>query len=331
MAKVNAGMLYPLKFKPIYKHRIWGGTRLKELFNKDFSPLPNCGESWELSGVNENLSIVENGFLTGNNISELIEIYMGDLVGEKVFGQYGTEFPLLIKLLDTNSFLSIQVHPDDAYAMKHHNSAGKTEMWIVLDAGEDSEIITGFNRDVDKETYIEYLNNKKLKEILNVEKARRGDVYFIPAGRIHAIGSGITLLEIQQTSDVTYRVYDWDRKDENGNYRELHTDHALEVLDFKKYDTYKTDYQLEKNQFTELVKTPFFTTRMMEFDKEREIDYGFLDSFVIYSCLEGNFMINYPGGVEIVQAGNVVLIPADLKSLVLTPQGNCKIVESYIG
>ena len=323
-------MLYPLKFRPIFKHRIWGGTRLKELFNKDFSPLPNCGESWELSGVNENLSLVDNGFLAGNNISELIEIYMGDLVGDKVFEKYGNEFPLLIKLLDTSSFLSIQVHPDDTYAMKHHNSSGKTEMWIVIDAEEDSEIITGFNRDVDKETYLKYLNNNKLKEILNVEKARKGDVYFIPTGRIHAIGSGITLLEIQQTSDVTYRVYDWDRRDENGNYRELHTEQALEVLDFKKYDSYKTDYQLEKNQFTELVKTPFFTTRMMEFDMEREIDYGFLDSFVIYSCLEGNCMINYPGGVEIIQAGNIVLIPADLKSISLTPQGKCKIVESYI-
>lgn len=323
-------MLYPLKFRPIFKHRIWGGTRLKELFNKDFSPLPNCGESWELSGVNENLSVVDNGFLAGNNINELIEIYMGDLLGDKVFEKYGNEFPLLIKLLDTSSFLSIQVHPDDTYAMKHHNSSGKSEMWIVIDAEEDSEIITGFNRDVDKETYLEYLNTNKLKEILNVEKARRGDVYFIPTGRIHAIGSGITLLEIQQTSDVTYRVYDWDRKDENGNYRDLHTDQALEVLDFKKYDNYKTDYQLVKNQFTELVKTPYFTTRMMEFDKEREVDYGFLDSFVIYSCLEGNCMINYAGGVEIVQAGNVVLIPADLKSLSLTPQGKCKIVESYI-
>ena len=323
-------MLYPLKFRPIFKHRIWGGTRLKELFNKDFSPLPNCGESWELSGVNENLSVVDNGFLAGNNINELIEIYMGDLLGDKVFEKYGNEFPLLIKLLDTSSFLSIQVHPDDTYAMKHHNSSGKSEMWIVIDAEEDSEIITGFNRDVDKETYLEYLNTNKLKEILNVEKARRGDVYFIPTGRIHAIGSGITLLEIQQTSDVTYRVYDWDRKDENGNYRDLHTDQALEVLDFKKYDNYKTDYQLVKNQFTELVKTPYFTTRMMEFDKEREVDYGFLDSFVIYSCLEGNCMINYAGGVEIVQAGNVVLIPADLKSLSVTPQGKCKIVESYI-
>ncbi|MFW5707777.1 MAG: type I phosphomannose isomerase catalytic subunit [Bacteroidota bacterium] len=324
-------MLYPLKFKPIYKEKIWGGKRLKSLFNKDFSPLANCGESWELSGVSGNLSVIENGFLAGNNISELIEIYMGELVGERVFEKYGQEFPLLIKLLDTESYLSIQVHPDDNYAMKHHNSFGKTEMWVVLDAQPGAEIIAGFSKNVDKETYVEHLNNGTLKEILNVEQARPGDVFYIPAGRIHAIGAGVTLLEIQQTSDVTYRVYDWDRRDENGNYRELHTGQAVEVLDFNKQDQYKTPYALEENQFCELVKSPYFTTRMMAFNKEREIDYSFLDSFVIYSCIEGNCMINYSGGVEVLQAGNVALIPAELKNIRLTPQGKCTIVETYIG
>ncbi len=324
-------MLYPLKFKPIFKEKIWGGKRLKTLFNKDFSPLPNCGESWELSGEKENLSVVENGFLAGNNISELIEIYMGELVGERVFENYGTAFPLLVKLLDTDSYLSIQVHPDDAYAMKHHRSPGKTEMWVVLDAQPGAEIITGFSQEVSKEQYTEYLNSGRLKEILNIEKATPGDVYYIPAGRIHAIGAGITLLEIQQSSDVTYRVYDWDRKDEKGNYRKLHTEQALEVLDFTTYDNYKTSYTLEENHVSELVKNPHFTTRMMEFTLEREIDYSFLDSFVIYSCIEGNCMINYSGGVEVMQAGNVVLIPAELKNITLTPQGKCKVVETYIG
>lgn len=322
-------MLYPLKFQPIYKDKIWGGTRLKELFNKDFSPLPNCGESWEISGVKDNLSIVANGFLAGNNINELTEIYMGELVGEKIFEQYGNDFPLLIKLLDTESYLSIQVHPDDTFALKHHESLGKTEMWVVLDAQPGAEIITGFNREITRETYVEYLESGRLKEILNIEKAQKGDVYYIPAGRIHAIGAGITLLEIQQTSDVTYRVYDWDRKDEKGQYRDLHTEQALQVLDFKKYDSYKTPYALKQNQPSELVKSPYFTTRMLEFDKDREFDYTFVDSFVIYCCIEGNCLINYPGGVEVMQAGNTVLIPADLKSLSLTPQGKCKIVETY--
>lgn len=323
-------MLYPLKFKPIFKDKIWGGTRLKDLFNKDFQPLPNCGESWELSGVEGNLSVVTNGFLAGNNISELIEIYMGELVGEKVFETYGNEFPLLIKLLDTNSYLSIQVHPDDSYALKHHNSLGKTEMWVVVDAQPGAEIITGFNRDVPPEQYVEFLENGRLKEILNVEMAQPGDVFYIPAGRIHAIGAGITLLEIQQTSDVTYRVYDWDRKDENGNYRELHTQQAVEVLDFQKYDNYKTPYSLEKDTPTELVRSPYFTTRMMEFSKEREFDYSFVDSFVIFCCLQGNCMINYAGGVEVMQAGDTLLLPAELKSVTLTPQGTCKIVETYV-
>ncbi len=323
-------MLYPLKFKPIFKDKIWGGNRLKKLFNKDYSPLPNCGESWELSGVKQNLSVVENGFLAGNNISELIEVYMGELVGERVFEKYGTEFPLLIKLLDTDSYLSIQVHPDDVYALKNHESLGKTEMWIVLDAQPGAEIITGFNRDVTPEEYVEKLESGKLKEILNVENAQAGDVFYIPAGRIHAIGAGITLLEIQQTSDVTYRVYDWDRKDEEGNYRELHTQQALEVLDFKKYETYKTDYTLEKDTPAELVRSPYFTTRMIELSKEREFDYSFVDSFVIYCCIQGNCMINYPGGVEVMQAGDTILVPAELKSITLTPQGSCKVTETYV-
>jgi mannose-6-phosphate isomerase len=323
-------VLYPLKFKPIYKDKIWGGTRLKTLFNKDFSPLPNCGESWELSGVPGNVSVVENGFLAGNTLNELIEIYMGELVGEKVFEKHGNEFPLLVKLLDTSSFLSIQVHPDDAYALKHHNSFGKTEMWIVLGVDEGSEIIAGFGKEVTRDEYRHHLENNSLRGILNIEKPVPGDVFFIPAGRIHAIGAGITLLEIQQTSDVTYRVYDWDRKDENGKLRELHTDQALEVLDFKKYPNYKTDYSLKLNQPTELVKCPFFTTRMLEFDSQKEIDYIFLDSFVILCCIEGNTMLNYPGGVEVVQAGDVVLIPADIKSISLTPQGKCKLVETYV-
>ncbi len=323
-------MLYPLKFKPIFKDKIWGGTRLKSLFNKDFSPLPNCGESWELSGVKENVSVVENGFLAGNSLQEIIEIYMGELVGDKVFELHGNDFPLLVKILDTSSFLSIQVHPEDFYAMKHHQSFGKTEMWVVLDAQDDSEIITGFNQDVTKELYLHHLENKSLREILNIEKARKGDVYFIPAGRIHAIGAGITLLEIQQTSDVTYRVFDWDRKDDEGKYRELHTEKAIEVMDFKKHDQYKTAYNLIENQPVELVKCPYFTTRMLEFSEQKEIDYVFLDSFVILSCIEGNCVLNYSGGIEVIQAGDVVLLPAEMKSIALTPQGKCKVIETYV-
>lgn len=323
-------MLYPLKFQPIYKDKIWGGKRLKSLFNKDFSPLPNCGESWELSGVPSNLSVVKNGFLAGNNIKELSEIYMGDLLGDKVFEKYGDDFPLLVKLLDTESYLSIQVHPGDEYALKHHNSLGKTEMWVVLQASDDSEIITGFNREVTPDMYLQHLKNNTLREILNIEKPLNGDVFFIPAGRIHAIGSNITLLEIQQSSDVTYRVFDWNRKDTDGKERSLHTDKALEVMDFTKHDTYKTRYIPQMNEPVELVKNKYFTTRLLELNQPKEIDYMFIDSFVIFTCIEGTCKIQYPDNEEWMQAGDLILLPADLKNIVLNPANHCKLVESYI-
>lgn len=293
--------------------------------------MTNCGESWELSGVEGNESLVTNGFLEGNTISELVDIYMGELVGERVFDAYGLEFPLLVKLLDTNSYLSIQVHPDDAFALKHHDSFGKTEMWIVLDAQPGAEIIVGFNRDVTPEIYKEHLESGRLKEILNVEKAQKGDVYFIPAGRIHAIGAGITLLEIQQTSDITYRVYDWDRTDDTGKSRELHTEQAIKVLDFKKYDKYKTDYTPVEDKAVELVKSPFFNTKLIDLTQRMEMDYNLIDSFVIYCCIEGTCTIQYPEGEEVMQAGDVVLIPAELKNFTLIPRGRARVVETYIG
>lgn len=293
--------------------------------------MTNCGESWELSGVEGNESLVTNGFLEGNTISELVDIYMGELVGERVFDAYGLEFPLLVKLLDTNSYLSIQVHPDDAFALKHHDSFGKTEMWIVLDAQPGAEIIVGFNRDVTPEIYKEHLESGRLKEILNVEQAQKGDVYFIPAGRIHAIGAGITLLEIQQTSDITYRVYDWDRTDDTGKSRELHTEQAIKVLDFKKYDKYKTDYTPVEDKAVELVKSPFFNTKLIDLTQRMEMDYNLIDSFVIYCCIEGTCTIQYPEGEEVMQAGDVVLIPAELKNFTLIPRGRARVVETYIG
>lgn len=314
-------MLYPLKFKPIYKERIWGGTRLKTLFNKDFSPLPNCGESWELSGVDDNISIVENGFLAGNSLNELVEIYMGDLVGERVYEMYGNEFPLLVKLLDTDSQLSIQVHPADEYAMKNHNSLGKTEMWVVLEAEDNAEIITGFTRDVTKEEYIHHLESRTLRSILNIENAAKGDVYFIPPGRIHAIGAGITLLEIQQTSDLTYRVYDYDRVDENGNQRQLHTHQALDVIDFAGYSSYKTHYKPVKDNPVEIVSCQCFTTRLLDLTLPKEMDYMSIESFVIACCIEGSAKLNFNEGEEHLKAGDVILIPAELKNILITPHG----------
>ncbi|WP_321280359.1 type I phosphomannose isomerase catalytic subunit [Marinifilum fragile] len=323
--------LYPLKFQPILKDKIWGGNKLKTILNKDFAPLPNAGESWEISGVEGDISVVSNGNLTGNNLEELIEIYMGDLVGDKVYDQFGMEFPLLIKFIDANDVLSIQVHPDDELSKERHNAFGKTEMWYVIEADKGSELIVGFNREVDKAKYVAKLEEGKLEEILNNEPVKKGSCFFIPAGRVHAIGKGILLAEIQQTSDVTYRMYDWNRTDDLGNPRELHTELAVDAIDYSFEKKYRTDYETEINKTTELVRCPYFTTNTLEFDKQIEKDYSQLDSFVIYMCLDGNFTIESEDGITTeVTKGETVLIPAALENVILFPKGKTEILEVYI-
>lgn len=323
--------LYPLKFQPILKDKIWGGSKLKTVLNKDFSPLPNAGESWEISGVEGDISVVSNGKLAGNDLEELIEVYMGDLVGDKVYDQFGMEFPLLIKFIDANDVLSIQVHPDDELSKERHNAFGKTEMWYVIEADKGSELIVGFNQEVDKEKYVAKLEEGKLEEILNNEPVQKGSCFFIPAGRVHAIGKGILLAEIQQTSDVTYRMYDWNRTDDQGNPRELHTELAVDAIDYSFEKKYRTDYETETNKTKELVRCPYFTTNTLEFDKQIEKDYSQLDSFVIYMCLDGDFTIESEDGITTeVAKGETVLIPAALENVILFPKGKTEILEVYI-
>ncbi len=323
--------LYPIKFKPIFHEKIWGGQRIRTVLNKDFGNLPNCGESWEISGVEGNISEVSNGFLAGNNLSELIEIYMGDLVGDKIYEKFGQEFPLLIKFIDAQDDLSIQVHPNDELSKKRHNAYGKTEMWYVVDVEDGALINSGFNQALDREKYLEYLNSGKLKDLLHFDKANAGDVFFIPAGRVHAIGKGCLVAEIQQTSDVTYRIFDYNRKDAQGNERDLHTELALDAIDFSYSTEYKNKYKTANNQTVKLVNCPYFTTNIIEFDKEIDKDYNQLDSFVIYMALEGVFELATEGGTETVQKGETVLIPASLESVQLKPKmGKIKILEVYI-
>jgi len=323
--------LYPLKFKPILKEKIWGGQNLKRSLNKSIPLDKNIGESWEISGVENNISLVQNGFLADNNLNELIEIYMGDLVGDRVYDQFGLEFPLLIKFIDANDKLSVQVHPDDELAKVRHNTFGKTEMWYVIDAEKDAELISGFNHEMDKEHYLHHLNKNEITRILNFEKVKAGDVFLIPAGRVHAIGSGIVLAEIQQTSDITYRIFDWNRKDTDGNYRELHTDLAVDAIDYKHYDTYRTEYKSERNLTTEIIKHKYFQTNILEFDQQIEKNYNLLDSFVIYMCIDGEMEIIYNEKQKtVVKKGESVLIPAVFEHLVLNPVVQCKLLEVYI-
>ena len=248
--------LYPLKFTPIYKDKIWGGNKIHDLLGLNYAPLPNCGEVWLLSSVAGEASIVSNGFLEGNEINELIEVYMGDLIGDQVYEKSGEGFPLLFKIIDANAALSVQVHPNDALAQRRHQCNGKTEMWYVMQADQGAKLISGFNRKMDRTSYLKHLNENSLKDVLNFENAQKGDVFYMPAGRVHAIGSGILLAEIQQTSDITYRIYDWDRKDANGMARDLHTELALDALDFTHHAKYRTDYRLPNEGSASIVKEP---------------------------------------------------------------------------
>lgn len=328
--KIMSG-LYPLKFKGIYLDKIWGGNRLNTLLNKDYGTLPNCGESWEISGVEGNISVVENGDLAGNNLQELIEIYMGDLVGDEIFKRFGEEFPLLIKFIDAQDDLSIQVHPNDELSKERHNAYGKTEMWYVVDAPEGTLINSGLSKPVTKEQYIELAKKGELTDILHYDKVSEGDVFFIPAGRVHAIGKGALVAEIQQTSDVTYRIFDYNRKDDKGNLRELHTELAEDAIDFAHQKEYKTKYEIEKNNSSEIVSCEYFTTNILEFDKPIDKDYNQLDSFVIYINLGGEFNIRYEGGTENVKKGETILIPANLESFELIPLSDkVKTLEVYI-
>lgn len=322
-------MLYPLKFKPIYKERIWGGRKIETAFGKKLPAGEKIGESWELSGVDGDISVVSNGQLKGNNLQELTEIYMGDLVGDKVFEKYGEEFPLLIKLIDADDNLSIQVHPDDKLAAERHNSFGKTEMWYVVGHEAGAELYLGFNQPVDKEKYLEYLKAGKLAELLTAYKVQDGDSFFIPAGTIHAIGKGLLIAEIQQTSDITYRVFDWNRVDpKTGQGRELHTELALDAIEYKSRSDYKTVAAPKVNAPVTLEKCPYFQTNSLIVDGETVRDYAALDSFVIYICLEGNLELAYEGGVETMKKGETVLVPAELNEITLKGKG--KLLEVYI-
>ena len=275
--------------------------------------------------------MVENGFLAGNNLQELIEIYMGDLVGDEVFKKFGEEFPLLIKFIDAQQDLSIQVHPNDELSKKRHNAYGKTEMWYVVDTDEGALINSGFEGEVTKEKYLKHAESGKLTDLLHYDKVVEGDVFFIPAGRVHAIGKGVLVAEIQQTSDVTYRIFDYNRKDEKGNLRELHTDLAIDAIDFSYLDEYKTKYSIEQNKSSEIASCNYFTTNILEFNTTIEKDYNQLDSFIIYMNLDGEFEIEFDGKSVKVNKGETVLIPASIETFQLKPLSKeVKTLEVYI-
>ena len=322
--------LYPLKFTPLYKQKIWGGDRLKNILNKN-TAVEDTGESWEISPLEASESIVENGFLASNALSEIIEVYMGDLVGESVFERFGTNFPLLLKFIDAQDLLSVQVHPDDKMAKEKHNMNGKSEIWYVVDATPDAYLYSGFNQKLSKKEFQNRIEQKSVRAVLNKEFVNKGDVFYIPAGRIHATGPGVLFAEIQQASDITYRVYDWDRKDRDGKLRELHVNDALDALDFEVPATYKTDYQPALNRPASLVKVPFFAVNKLNLTENYNAEYNLIDSFVAFMCVEGSGTIEYRNGkTEMIRKGETVLIPAVFESIKLIPDGSFELLEIYL-
>ena len=295
----------------------------------DYGPLPNCGEVWLLSGLWDEQSEIANGDFEGDEINDLVETFMGDLVGESVFDKYGEQFPLLLKIIDANDWLSVQVHPDDALAEKRGLGNGKTEMWYVMQADEDAELVTGFNREMTRMDYVEVLETNTLQEVLNHEQVEAGDVFFIPAGRVHALGPGIMVAEIQQTSDTTYRIYDWDRINEAGMSRELHIPQSVEAIDGTMPDDYKIRVPNVMNRTVSVIDTQYFVTNLLQLQGEMEKDYSNLDSFVILLCTNGNFTLKWENGAIFVNQGECVLIPNLIKKVTIRAEQYCKLLEVY--
>jgi mannose-6-phosphate isomerase len=316
---------YPLQFYPIFKERIWGGTKLKTVLNK---PIISgiTGESWELSTVEGDVSVVSNGFLKGNSLNDLINLDPEAILGTDVYKRFGKQFPLLFKYLDAREDLSIQVHPNDELAKKRHNSFGKTEMWYVLQADADARIIVGFKKQSNAAEYLENLKNKTLLSILDEVKVKSGDVFFLETGTVHAIGAGLVVAEIQQTSDITYRLYDFDRVDDKGNSRELHVDLALDAINYNKIETHKK-YDSIQNQSNPIVDCPYFTTNFLPLKGLVSVKKTGR-TFTVYMCVEGSFEIEYEGEKFKYKKGDTILIPAAMKTFELN--GEASVLEIYI-
>ncbi len=303
----NSINIYPLKFDPIVKQKVWGGDKLKEFFGK--STLSNIGESWEISGVEGSISIIRNGPLKNRSLQWALENFNQALVGDRVYQQFGNKFPLLFKFIDAREDLSVQVHPNDALALKRHKSFGKTEMWYIMDAERAARIILGFKDTVDQQVYTKALETKSITEILNFVPVNKGDAFILNPGTIHAIGGGILLAEIQQTSDITYRIYDWDRPDTDGKFRQLHTNLAMEAIDFSPSRA-KMEYKDQKNAPVPIGATAYFEVNKIVLTESYLRDLGTIHSFVVYMCLDGTSQIEVNGYLESINKGETLLIPA---------------------
>jgi mannose-6-phosphate isomerase len=323
--------LYPLKFIPVFKYRLWGGEKLKSVLNKEYSE-NNIGESWEISDVEDGETVVAVGDLQGKTLRNLIKEYKGAFLGNAVYEQFGNDFPLLIKFIDAKTPLSIQVHPGNEIAKERHNSFGKNEMWYVMEADATAELIVGFDKKLAKEAYQKSVADGSILDLMHHENVAEGDTFYIPTGRVHAIGAGVLLAEIQQTSDITYRMFDYNRVDaKTGALRDLHNDLAIDVIDFECHDSYKTRYATKKNVSNRLVHSPYFTTNLLIIEGSLQKDYSNLDSFVIYICVAGAVQLHCNQEIFSLKKGDTMLLPATLGHIKLEAVlEEAKLLEVYL-
>ena len=320
--------MQPIKFNPLLKSTLWGGNKIIPFKHLD-SNQENVGESWEISGVPNNETIVSDGEFKGQKLNDVVATLKDKLVGTANYKRFGNEFPLLIKFIDARQDLSIQVHPTDEIAKQQGKERGKTEMWYIMDSDADAKLYSGLKMQITPEQYKEMVENDTICDALAQYKVKADDCFFLPAGRIHAIGTGCFLAEIQQTSDVTYRIYDFKRKDKDGNYRQLHTQEASECINYNVEKDYRTEYTPKKNEGVNLVNCPYFNTAVYDLDEPMTLDYSELDSFVILIGIKGEGTIKDNEGNETsLKVGETILIPATTQSLKV--EGTVKFLETYV-
>lgn len=318
----------PLKFRALLKSTIWGGNKIIPFKQLD-EQMENVGESWEISGVKDNETIVTEGDFIGRSLNDVLREQKAKLVGEENYRRFGDEFPLLIKFIDARQDLSIQVHPTDELARKQGKSRGKTEMWYIMDCDKDARLRSGLRMQITPEQYKEMVANDTILDAIAEYSVKEGDCFFLPAGRIHSIGAGCFLAEIQQTSDVTYRIYDFKRKDKDGNERELHTELAAECINYHVEKDYRTEYTSAKNQGVSLVHCAYFNTAVYDLDEPMTLDYSELDSFVILIGMKGAATVTDNEGNETtLRAGETLLVPATTRELKIS--GTVKLLETYV-
>lgn len=316
-----------IKFRPILKQVLWGGNKIIPFKQLD-AEMEQVGESWEVSGVKDNESIVANGQYEGMKLNDLVALLKGDLVGKENYERFGNEFPLLIKFIDASKQLSIQVHPNDEQAKAKGLKRGKTEMWYVMESAPDATLLSGLKRAITPEEYKAMVENNTITDALCEYRVGEGDVFYLPAGRIHSIGAGTFLAEIQETSDVTYRIYDFKRKDKDGNYRQLHTEEAAECIDYSVESDYRTKYEARKNEGVELAQCTHFTTSVYDLDEPMLLDYSELDSFVVLIALSGECTLSTGDAETQLRAGETVLLPATTQTLNVS--GTVKFLETFV-